>query len=46
MHDAHGSEPDLAVLGKTVAAVGGKMSAEEAAQRVSRPGVEIAAGST
>ena len=46
MHDAHGSEPDLAVAGKTAAGAGGMRSAEGVAQRVFRLGVETAAGST
>jgi hypothetical protein len=45
-HDARGSEPDLVVAGRTAAVVAGKRSAEVVAQRVSRLGVEIAAGST
>lgn len=45
-HDAHGSEPDLAVPVKTEAAVGGMKLAAEAVQRVSQLDVEIAAGST
>lgn len=46
MHDAHGSEPDLAVPVKTAAAVEGMKLAEEAVQRVFHLDVEIAAGST
>ena len=42
---AHGSEPDL-VAERTVAAVAGMKSAEGVAQKVSRLGVEMAAGLT
>jgi len=45
-HDAHGSEPDSVVPGRTAAAVAGMRLAEGVAQRVSQLGVEIAAGWT